>query len=61
MLPEIYQNTSESSFLRAKTALGEKQRLLTQNCQDNNFIEDAEDALVDLIVTILGNRIKIDF
>ena len=58
MQPEIYKNTSESSFLKTKTAFGEKPIPSTHNWKDGHFIQDAEDALVDLIVTIMENRMK---
>ena len=58
MLPEIYQTKSDNSFLKTKTALGKEYIPLTHKRPDGHFIEDAEDALVDLIVSILENRIK---
>ena len=58
MLPEIYQTTPDYSFLKTKTAFGKEPIISTPNCQDGNFIQDAEDALVDLIVAIMENRMK---
>lgn len=58
MLPEIFQNTADNSFLRTKKALNKEQIFLTPNLQDGLFIQNAEDSIVDLIVTILENRRK---
>jgi hypothetical protein len=58
MLLEIYQTTSDYPFLKTKTALGKETIISTPNCPEDNFIQDAEDTLIDLIVAILENRIK---
>ena len=58
MLPEIYQATAGHSFLKTSTAVGKEPIISIPNSQDGNFIQDAEDAIVDLIVTIIENRRK---